>query len=61
MKNFSIVVDFEFEVFSDTTLKKIIQEVKAKHLPFGWIRTGKFELLYELSVKIAFFSGRSQS
>ena len=47
MSNFSILVDFEFEIFSDTTLNEIIQEVKVKHLPFGWIRTGGFEELSE--------------
>ena len=60
MINFSIIVDFKFEIFSGTTLKEIIQEAKVKLLPFGWISTGEFEL-YEFSVKIAFFSGKSQS
>ena len=44
MINFCIVVDFEFEIFSDTTLNEIIQEVKVKNLPFGWMRTGGLEL-----------------
>ena len=42
--NFSIIVDFEFKIFSDTTLIEMKQEIIVRHLPFGWMRTGGFEL-----------------
>ena len=42
-----IIVDFEFKIFSDTTLNEMKQEIIVRHLPFGWIRTGGVEEVLE--------------